>query len=118
MSDPGIKPETRHHHYGEWHDHPDGEKPHNHGTPQRRGLSAVSAGSALGVILFTGALAAIVWSYTDSDATACKNALVGALASSQCTTATFWHDIAGVTFWGAVILAVLIAVAMTRRRAN
>lgn len=46
--------------------------------------------------LVVGGLGILGWSATDSDANACRNALVGAFDNSQCTTITFWHDVSGV----------------------
>jgi hypothetical protein len=56
-------------------------------------------------------LSVIVWSLTDATAHTCRNALVGALASSSCTTATMWHDLA--TFSG---LAALVLLGLAARR--
>lgn len=53
-------------------------------------------------------LSAIVWSATDSAYSTCRNALVGALDSGPCTTATMWHDLAA---W--CVLAALVALGLT-----
>lgn len=44
------------------------------------------------VVAFLGLLG---YAATDAHATACRNSIISALDNSQCTTATFWHDIGG-----------------------
>ena len=59
-----------------------------------------------GIGIVWAIISAIVWAYTDSAANTCRNALVGALDQSQCTSVTFWHDIAGFS----VLLAILTTI--------
>ena len=91
--------ETRHYHGDSWHDHPGGDVPHDHAGPARdwRGaawgvLNGVSA-AVSGVLAL---LAGLAWAWTDHSAQECRSAIVGALAPDQCTTVTFWHDVAGI----------------------
>jgi hypothetical protein len=69
----------------------------------------------LGIGIVWAIISAIVWAYTDSAANTCKNALVGALDQSQCTTVTFWHDIAGISVLLAILTIIFAGIAMARR---
>jgi hypothetical protein len=71
---------------------------------------------AMAVSIAWGILSAIVWAYTDSAASTCRNALVGALDQSQCTGVTFWHDIAAFSVLGAIIAVVFTGLAMYKAR--
>ena len=108
--------ETRHYHGDSWHDHPGGEAPHDHASPARdwRGaawgvLNGVSA-AVSGVLAL---IAGLAWAWTDHSAQECRSAIVGALAPDQCTTVTFWHDVAGIA---ALVLAALFVAAVWPRR--
>lgn len=108
------EPPTRHGHGRTVHDHAGGDVPHTHG---RGWLASVSVGTALGVSLFIALAGLLVWAWTDSDANTCHNALVGAVDSIQCSTVTFWPDIATAALWAGVAAAalIIIAAAMIRR---
>jgi hypothetical protein len=65
--------------------------------------------------LFVALAGLLVWAWTDSDASTCRNALAGALAASQCGTVTFWHDIATAVLWAGVVAAGAIITALIVR---
>jgi len=69
----------------------------------------------LGIGFVWAIVSGIVWAYTDANANTCKNALVGALDQSQCTTVTFWHDIAGISVLLAILTIIFAGIAMARR---
>jgi hypothetical protein len=83
---------------------------------QRKAARPSSAPDAcLAVSIVWGILAGIVWAGTDSAANTCKNALVGALAGSQCTTVTFWHDMASFSVAAGIIGIIFAGLAMRKR---
>lgn len=69
----------------------------------------------LGIGIVWAIISAIVWAYTHSAANTCKNALVGALDQSRCTTVTFWHDMAGISVLLAILTIIFAGIAMSRR---
>jgi hypothetical protein len=71
---------------------------------------------AMAVSIAWGILSAIVWAYTDSAASTCRNALVGALDQDQCTTVTFWHDVAGFSVFAGVLGIVFAGLVMYKGR--
>ena len=78
--------------------------------------SSVWLGIWLGIGIAWVILSAIVWAYTDNAANTCRSALVGALDQSQCTTVTFWHDMAGISAVLGVLVIIFAGVAMSRGR--
>jgi hypothetical protein len=59
-----------------------------------------------------GLLAGLVWARTDQSVQTCKSVIVGALDQGQCSTVTFWHDVAGIA---TIILAVLFVAGLVSR---
>ena len=80
-------------------------------TCRRSGRYAPSVWLGIGIVW--AIVSGIVWAYTDANANTCKNALVGALDQSQCTTVTFWHDIAGISVLLAILTIIFAGIAMT-----
>ena len=75
-----------------------------------------SPGFWLIVSIIWAIASALVFAYTDSAATTCKNALVGALDQPQCTSVTFWHDISGLSGFAALIAIFFAGLVMYRGR--
>jgi hypothetical protein len=107
---PDQPPETRHYHGADWHDHPGGDRPHDHSPlpPPVPARQHHRIHDFWAVFLVVGIIAAVVWAVTNADYTECQSALVAAF-SSGCGTADTWHDASGVT---AVLCAVAFLVSV------
>ena len=76
---------------------------------------SIRVGVALGVSIFVALIGLLAWAETGADASTCSNAVVGALASHQCSEVVGIHDLGLAGLGIGLLVSVLIIVALIVR---